>query len=87
MTKKALNLQKVDRQTLIKEWGDFAYVMPDGELFIRSDKNGNVNWNVAPVYTWQEILEVQKIRPVHFTCNPEIFELPEPVTSKPTTPD
>ena len=72
---KTLNVQKVERRELLKRWRITGKFLPSGELFIRSNAKGEVNWDKAPVYSWVEIQAEQKKRPVHFTCDPKIFEL------------
>lgn len=72
---KTLNVQKVNRKTLLRIWKITGKFLPSGELFIRSDKEGNVNYNKAPVYSWPEIQQEQKRRPVHFTVPPHIFKV------------
>ncbi len=74
-TMKTLNVQKIDRDELLIKWGIGGKFLPYGELFIRSDRKGNVNFDKAPVYTWKEIKEEQKKRPVHFTIPSNIHEL------------
>ena len=75
--RKTLHLQKVSLSELSQNWGFTPVgIKPGSEIFIRSDRKGNINWDKAPVYTWKEVQEQQKIRPVHFTVNPEIFKLP-----------
>lgn len=72
---KTLNVQKITRKELAKQWGTCAWILPLGELFIRSNSKGFINYDKAPVYTWQEIQDVKKRRPVHFTVPQEIHEL------------
>jgi len=73
MPMKTLNVQKISRDELLKKWKIKGKFLPKGELFIRSDSKGNINFEKSPVYTWAEIVEEQKRRPVHFTVDPEIF--------------
>lgn len=75
---RVLNLQKITFKQLLDNWGTCAHVSfrPGQELFIRSNRKGIINWNIAPVYTWQEVKAAKKRRPVHFTVPPDIFELP-----------
>lgn len=77
---KALNVQKISRKELFRHWHDAGLVaMAFGNqtaMYIRSDSKGNVNWDKAPIYTWNEILKEQTKRAVHFTVDPEVFELP-----------
>jgi len=70
-----LSVQKVTRDEIIEHWG-FGFGLPNGELYIRSDRKGNVNWDKAPVYTWEEILKEREKRRVIFTVDPKEFELP-----------
>lgn len=72
---KTLNVQKISRDELLKEWKIKGKFLPYGELFIRSDKKGNINFDKAPVYTWEEIQKEQKKRAVHFTIPPNIHQL------------
>jgi len=67
---KTLNVQKIERSELLEKWGLKGTFIPYVELFIRSDRKGNVNFDKAPVYTWPEIQIEQKRRPVHFTLPP-----------------
>lgn len=73
-----LNVQKITFKQLLDNWGTCAHVAfrPGQELFIRSNARGVINWDKAPVYTWSELQKVKKRRPVHFTVDPEIYELP-----------
>lgn len=64
---KSLSVQKTSRVALLLRWGQCALILPPGELFIRSDRKGNVKWDSAPVYTPQEIEEEKKRRKVIFT--------------------
>ena len=72
---KTLNVQKIARKELLQKWGVKGKFISHEELFIRSDRKGNVNFDKAPVYTWSELKEIKKKRAVHFTVSPEIFEL------------
>jgi hypothetical protein len=75
---KTLNVQKITFKELLDNWGTCAYIgfRPGQEIFIRSNAKGLINWDKAPAYTWQEIQTEMKRRPVHFTVDPKIFELP-----------
>jgi hypothetical protein len=70
---KTLNVVKTNRYELEQMWG----LMPSlgGELFIRCNAKAEINWDKAPVYTWKEIQQEQKKRPVHFLVPKEIFTL------------
>ncbi len=69
---RTLNVQKTSNKELSKKWNMDVFLM--GELFIRSDRNGNVNWDKASVYTWAEIQDEMRHRRVHFTVNTKIHE-------------
>ncbi len=73
MKKKRLYVQKVSREELLKRWKISGKFLPKGELFIRSNSKGVVNWSVAPVYSLQEIQD----HPcqIVFTTPSEIYEL------------
>lgn len=73
MPMKTLSVQKTNNQELSKHWK--MKVNFSGELFIRSNKKGEVNWDKAPVYRWEEILEEQKRRRVIFTIPPNYHQL------------
>ncbi len=78
---KALNVQKITYSELKKHWGSCVDISfrRSQELFIRSNAKGVVNYDKAPVYTWDEIEKEQKRRPVFFTVPSEIFEMPKPL--------
>lgn len=71
---KTLYVQKITRDELIINWKIEKYsFVPSGELFMRSNKKGIINWAKAPLYTWDEITEEQKKRPVKFTLPPDLY--------------
>lgn len=73
---KTLNVQKISRHELLIKWKIGGKFLPHGELFIRSDRKGNVNFDKAPVYTWEELQsEKAKGSKVQFTLPPNIHEL------------
>lgn len=76
---KMLSVQKVSREDLLHHWKIEGRFIPYGELFIRSDKKGKINWDKAPVYTWSEIEKEQKRRRVIFTTDPIEYLLPHEI--------
>lgn len=54
---KKLNVRKTSAEELNKKWGFFPPRPWVGrDLFIRCNRKGNVNWDVAPVYTSEELI-------------------------------
>lgn len=76
MKKRSLNVIKTTRREIAKQWGTCAWLLPLGELYIRCNSKTIINWDKAPVYTWDEIKQIMKVRPVHFLVPAEEFELP-----------
>lgn len=65
-----LYVQKVTKERLCKEWETKGTLLGDQELFVRSNKNGQVNWDKTVLYFWDELLEVKEKRQVVFTLPP-----------------
>lgn len=70
---KTLNVIKTNNRELAEKWGFFPFLR--GELFIRCNSKAEINWDKAPVYTWEEIQAEQKKRRVCFLVPKEVFEL------------
>lgn len=52
-TKKKLNVVATDNKILSKNWK--MSVNLNGDLYIRSNSIGIVNWDLAPVYSMEEL--------------------------------
>ena len=70
---KTLNVIKTNLSELTEHWGFRPSI--GGELFIRCNAKGEVNWDKAPVYKWSEIQQEQKRRRVCFRVPESIFQL------------
>ena len=53
--KRTLNVKRTSNGELIKKWG--LSVNFKGEIFIRCNQSGVVNWDKAPVYYLRELKE------------------------------
>lgn len=73
---KTLNVTKVSREVLLKKWAIHGKFLPKGELFMRCNAQGKINWDKAPVYSWPELVDEMKRRKVLFPLEKGIFELP-----------
>ena len=67
---KTLNVIKTNRFELEKRWGFMPSI--GGELYIRCNASGEINWDKAPVYTWMEIEKERKKRRVCFLLPKEL---------------
>lgn len=54
---KTLNVKRTNNLELAKEWGFDFNPSLSGELFIRCNAKGIINWEVAPVYNLNELLK------------------------------
>lgn len=53
MKSKILNVVATDNKTLSEKWK--ISVNLNGDLYIRSNYKGAINWEVAPVYSMEEL--------------------------------
>lgn len=64
---RTLNVVKVLKDDVIINWSIKKYsLLPSGELFIRCNRKGDINWARAPLYSWNEIQREQARRRVCF---------------------
>lgn len=60
---KKLHVRKVSRGEISKHWGTLAVIVPPrgssllSGLYIRCNRHGIINWNVAPIYFEEELIE------------------------------
>jgi len=57
MQKKTLNVKRTNNLELAKNWNINYSPNLKGELFIRSNAKGKINWEKAPVYNLDELLK------------------------------
>ena len=53
---KKLNVRKTSISEVRKMWGIPA-VFESNELYIRCNSKGDVRWDIAPVYTGEELIQ------------------------------
>ena len=60
---RTLNVKTTTSAEISKHWG-FEYTGKDSVYYIRCNAKGQVNWDIAPVYSACEIVELQTKKPV-----------------------
>lgn len=66
-----LFLQKIEKATLCKKWQTKGTLIGEHEeLFVRSNKKGQINWNKTVLYFWDDVVKAKENRHVIFTLPP-----------------
>lgn len=66
-----LYVQKITKELLCEKWETKGTLIREGEeLFVRSNKKGQINWDKTVLYFWDELIEIKEKRQVVFTLPP-----------------
>lgn len=63
-------LQKVSKELLCEKWESKGTLLGDSELFVRSNKKGEINWDKTVLYFWSDVVKVKDVRQVIYTIPP-----------------
>ena len=66
-----LHVQKISKKLLCQKWETKGNLIKDSEeIFVRSNKKGQINWDNTTLYFWDDLVKVKEKRLVVFTLPP-----------------
>ncbi|MGR3218493.1 MAG: hypothetical protein ACUZ8H_01565 [Candidatus Anammoxibacter sp.] len=68
---KTLNVKKTSLQELKEQWGFEPILLIGREIYIRCNAKGEINWDVAPVYSHDELIERNDVNILYKTTKTE----------------
>lgn len=66
-----LYVQKITKDDLCRNWQCKGTLIKDSEeIFVRSNKQGRINWDKTILYLWHDLTKIKDKRQVVFTLPP-----------------